>query len=100
MEILYGIRTDDPFPVAKALQSSLGRQFEGRESTYKGDYWLSDEGGAKITVLEWMSPEGDVHEPDFPDYKVLIRVEGSTPVQGIAGLETPVGVIEQLRELR
>jgi hypothetical protein len=84
--------------VTDSLSKLLNLQFQGRESSFWGDYWLAEYNTTKIKVLSQPDYRVDeIMEEDFEDYQVLIYVDGAS-VSGINGLVTPHGVIEVLKE--
>lgn len=100
MEILYGVKSEDVDAVAEAVEAALGVQLQPRESSFLGEYWRGRVDGVKLTVqgAREPEPEGELHEPAFAGYGVLVYAEGPSAVPGVAGLQTPVGVVELLRE--
>ncbi|WP_335991791.1 hypothetical protein [Glycomyces sp. MUSA5-2] len=98
VENLYGVKGGDAEAVAAALEPVIGHRFEGRDSSFYGDYWAADFGDdVQIRVIPQVDPSGDLQVEDFPEYQVLIYIDGTISVDGIAGLQTPAGVIELLR---
>lgn len=98
VENLYGVKGDDTEAVAAALAAAIGHPLEARDSSFFGDYWAADFGDdVQIRVLPQTDPSGDLQEEDFPDYRVIVYIDGEISVEGIAGLQTPAGVIELLR---
>jgi hypothetical protein len=98
MQNLYGVKAGDPERVAAALEGVLGGALQGRDSEFYGDYWLFENDDTELRVVQQPDPAGELFEEAFPDHKVLIYLDSDIPVEGIAGLATPSGVIELLRE--
>lgn len=99
VENLYGVKGGDAEAVAAALEAVIGHPLRGRDSSFYGDYWAADFGeDVQIRVIPQVDPSGDLQEEAFGDYQVMIYVDGEISVEGIAGLPTPSGVVELLRE--
>lgn len=97
MKKLYGVKAGTPAEVASALERVLGHALQERDSSFYGDYWLAEFGETELRVVSRSDPAGELFEESFPDYQVLILLDTDDRIEGIAGLQTPGGVVEQLR---
>lgn len=98
MHILYGVKSAETAAVAAALSDLLDEPLHERESSYLGDYWLGRVGDSKVKVVEQPDPGGEPLDEAFGEYRVLIYVDGSTPVPRFSGLAVADDVIVLLRE--
>jgi hypothetical protein len=80
MFFLFGAKGTPLGRVAEEFGAALGVEMESRDSAYKGgEYYLGISKGRKVSVeSNWMDEEGEMAEPEFRDYDVLVYIESLT----------------------
>ena len=75
---LYGSRDPSPAAVQEGVGRALGVRFEAHESSYWGEYYASGPpGGELFEVRPNRDAEGELAEPEFPDYPTLVYLNGT-----------------------
>lgn len=75
---LYGSQGHSLKATAHAVSDALDVDLELRESSYKGGeyYYGATTEGFKVTVENnWEDEEGELVEPEWPSFKILIYTE-------------------------
>jgi hypothetical protein len=94
---VYGSRSEDADSLRQAIEAALGISFRLHEyDWYGGDYLRTDFLVPEQFLLQNQvrTPDGDeVLEPDFPDYRLILRVVGTERADEIrVALETITGL--------
>jgi len=95
--ILYGARAAQLVEVGQVVASALRSSFSERESDYLGVYLQGFSGSTKVRVVSQPDPEGELLEPDFPEYRTLVYLDGADTLPSLDGLEFEEGIIDLLR---
>jgi hypothetical protein len=94
---LYGVKKVAVAQVGQAVSSVLSVELEQRESDYLGIYLSGMAGSTKVRIVGRPDPEGEPFEREFPEWDVLIYLDGPDVFPSLGGLELEGGVIRALR---
>ena len=99
---LYGSVNPTIGEVCNLVASALSIEFSLRSSDYRGGgyfIWHGD-GVEVLTVCRNFEDEnGEMYEWDFPDYPVLVQVDGSERAEWIEDLLGTVSGLQLLRRI-
>ncbi|MEV0204292.1 hypothetical protein AB0H97_03735 [Streptomyces sp. NPDC050788] len=95
---VYGVRRLAPRDVAEIVSAKLAADFTLRESSYKGgEYFIHRTAdGVEISIEKQFSDEeGELSEPDFPEYATFVYVN-----RGKSEIDRQLNELDQLHQIR
>lgn len=94
---LYGAKAATLAHVGQAVSAAFSVELAERESDYLGVYLSGKVLSTKIRVVTQPDPEGEPLEKGFPEWNVLIYLDGPDELPSLHGIESGDGVIQTLR---
>ena len=96
--VLYGVSGAAMARVGEIVSSALSVELAQRESDYLGVYLNGVIGSAKVRIVVQPDPEGELLEPDFPEWDILVYLDGPDELPALDKLKFKGGIIKILRE--
>lgn len=95
---LYGMQGIEISDAARIISDSLNVKFSPRDSSYRGGEYFRYRGseGLQISIEKhWCDEDGELAEPDFPQYSALVYVDRLDA--GTEGKLDAIGLLDLLR---
>ena len=93
---VFGVRGVSLGRCASAIGGLLDVNLTERESDYLGCYLAGSGSDFKVRVVRQPDPEGELLEPAYPDYGVIIYIDGTSQFDSVESQHIDQSLIVRL----